>query len=98
MIKAPGAAPIIVITPDLEGAQSIAGWLRGAGLRAISTVRTSDEAIFMLGRGSPGLLILDEKISGRAEGRLLRHLRAFNGLPPLVRMIAEGTANPLAAG
>jgi sigma-B regulation protein RsbU (phosphoserine phosphatase) len=100
MSQPPGVAPIIVVTPNLEEAQHIAGWLRGTGLGAIATVRTIDEAIFMSGRGCPGLLILDEAISSRAEQRLLRHVQASSGggNVPLVRMIADGGRDRLAAG
>ena len=59
----PKAAPIIVISPKSDEAHDIAGWLRGAGLGEISTVRTCDEAIFMLGRSGPDLVIIDEAIS-----------------------------------
>jgi phosphoserine phosphatase RsbU/P len=94
------APPIIVISPKLDEAHDIAGWLRGAGLGEISTVRTCDEAIFMLGRNSPDLLIIDEFISASAEQRLLRHIRA-NGRgdgPPLVRLIGACALDPLASG
>jgi hypothetical protein len=66
------AAPIIVISPEADEAHDIAGWLRGAGLGEISTVRTIDEAIFMIGRNTPDLLVIDEAISAAAEQRLLR--------------------------
>jgi sigma-B regulation protein RsbU (phosphoserine phosphatase) len=97
-MRAPLAAtPIIVVSPQAEEAQIIADWLRGAGLGAISTVRTCDEAIFMLGRGCPGLLIIDEGISGRAERRLMQHVRGRDGIP-LVRLVGATASNPLAAG
>ncbi len=94
------AAPIIVISPKSDEAHDIAGWLRGAGLGEISTVRTIDEAIFMLGRSTPDLLIIDEGISAAAEERLLRHVRANGGGegPPLVRLIGTHALDPLAAG
>jgi sigma-B regulation protein RsbU (phosphoserine phosphatase) len=100
-MSAPSAAtPIIVVSPQSEEAQTIAGWLRGAGLGAISTVRTCDEAIFMLGRGHPGLLIIDEQISSRAERRLLQHVRASGPSDgfPLVRLVGATAGDPLAAG
>ncbi len=94
------AAPIIVISPKPDEAHDIAGWLRGAGLGEISTVRTCDEAIFMLGRSCPDLLIIDEAISAAAEQRLLRHIRTNGGGegPPLVRLIGARALDPLAAG
>ena len=94
------AAPIIVISPKSDEAHDIAGWLRGAGLGEISTVRTCDEAIFMLGRSGPDLLIIDEMISAAAEQRLLRHIRAGGGGdgPPLVRLIGARALDPLASG
>jgi hypothetical protein len=46
------AAPIIVISPKSDEAPDIAGWLGVAGLGETSTVRTGDEAIFMLGQHS----------------------------------------------
>ena len=96
----PKAAPIIVISPKSKEAHDIAGWLRGAGLGEISTVRTCDEAIFMLGRSSPDLLIIDEAISPPAEQRLLRHIQAGGDRdgPPLVRLIGALAFDPLALG
>jgi sigma-B regulation protein RsbU (phosphoserine phosphatase) len=96
----PAATSIIVVSPQPQEAQTIAGWLRGAGLGAISTVRTCDEAIFILGRGRPDLLIIDEAISARAERRLLHHVQAFNhgdGIP-LVRLVDAAVGTPPTAG
>jgi phosphoserine phosphatase RsbU/P len=93
-------APILVVTPQTDEAQHLAGWLRGAGLGAISTARTTDEAIFMLGRNLPTLLIIDEGISLAAEQRLLLHMKAGGPGegPPLVRVIGEHAVDPSASG
>jgi sigma-B regulation protein RsbU (phosphoserine phosphatase) len=82
------SAPIIVVSPSPTEARDIATWLRGASLRTITTVRTCDEAIFLLGRGRPDLLIIDDAICERAEQRLFQHVRSQNAgaTPPLVRL------------
>ena len=101
MMVSPVAPPIIVVSPQSEEAQTIAGWLRGAGLGAISAVRTCDEAIFMLGRGRPNLLIIDENISGRAEHRLLQHVQlsaTSEGIPLLVRLVGAIAGNSFGSG
>ena len=67
-------APIIVLDPDPQEGREIAGWLRSAGLGMISTVRTCDEAIFMLGRRRADLLIIDDRIPRRSTTRLLDHI------------------------
>jgi sigma-B regulation protein RsbU (phosphoserine phosphatase) len=95
----PLQARIIVLDPDAVVAGRIAEWLRSAGLGRISTVRTADEAIFMLGRQSASLLIIDEALPRAAEQRLLHHIAACgNEPPPVVRLIAEGSLDPLAIG
>ena len=73
--------PIVVISPKSNDAHEIAGWLRGAGLGEIATVRTCDEAIFMLGRSSPDLLIIDEAIPAAAEQHLLRLTEPLHAHP-----------------
>ena len=100
MTPSPMGAPIIVLNPDLAEARQIAGWLRAAGLGAISSVRTCDEAIFMLGRGRPSLLIIDEGVPERAEQRLLRHIRwaGTGDDPALVRLVGENAPDRLASG
>jgi sigma-B regulation protein RsbU (phosphoserine phosphatase) len=93
------AAPIIVFDPDIGVARQVAEWLRSAGLGRISTARTADEAIFLLGRQSAALLIIDEALPLTAEMRVLRHLAAGgHGAPPIVRLIAEDSSDPLAMG
>ena len=68
------ATSIIVLGPDAVEARQIADWLRSAGLDGIATVRTCDEPIFMLGRRSASLLIIDGRVPALAEARLLRHI------------------------
>ena len=94
------AAPIIVLDPDASEGRLIAGWLASAGLGMISTVRTCDEAIFMLGRKSADLLIIDERIPALAEQRLLNHIvrSGSHDTPTLVRLIGEASSNSLAVG
>ena len=93
-------APIIVVNPDLDESNTIAGWLRDTGLGRISTARTCDEAIFLLGRSHAGLLIIDAAISRLAEERLLRHIRAASRgtTPPLIRLICQHAPNPAPSG
>ena len=97
---APLQAPIIVVDPDTATAREMAKWLSNAGLARISTARTADEAIFMLGRRHPALLIIDEALPRAAEQRLLRHITAHGneGPPPIVRLISKGSSDPLALG
>ena len=92
--------PIIVVDPDTVSAKQIAQWLCTAGLDRISTARTADEAIFMLGRRNAALLIIDESLPRAAEQRLLRHIAARGNAcpPPIVRLISGGSSDPLAAG
>jgi phosphoserine phosphatase RsbU/P len=100
MIGPRRAVPIVVVSPRSDEAHAIAGWLRGAGLGEISTVRTCDEAIFMLGRSPPGLLIIDEAIRPAAEQRLLRHIQAAShgDEPPLIRLVGAHAGDALASG
>ena len=101
-------APIIVLDPDALEARQIAGWLRSAGLGHISTVRTCDEAIFMLGRRRASLLIIDERVPEIAEQRLLRHIAGGTAsgrsvspageIPALVRLIGAGADDLQATG
>jgi sigma-B regulation protein RsbU (phosphoserine phosphatase) len=92
--------PILVLSPDGPQGRQIVEWLRAAGLGAVASARTSDEAIFMLGRGRPSLLIVDEDVPWSAERRLLRHIetnhgahdvpaapRPAGGMPVLVRLV-----------
>ena len=58
MSRAP--SPIIVLGPDPREARQLADWLRSAGLGMVSTARTCDEAIFVLGSQRADLLIIDE--------------------------------------
>ncbi len=88
------SAPIIVLDPDVREAQQVAGWLRSAGLGRISAIATTDEAIFMLGRQRPGLLIIDERVPVNAERRLLRHIAACGHAPPLVRLVDAAHVEP----
>lgn len=84
------AAPIVVLHPNGAEARAIAGWLQSAGLGQIAIARTCDEALFLLGRQSAMLLIIDETVPVAAEQRLLRHLD-FCGhavMPALVRLVA----------
>jgi len=59
-------------------------------------VRTSDEAIFMLGRQPASLLIVDEAMSTVSESRLLEHIADCGHPPPvLVRLAtADGVKLP----
>lgn len=100
MPSQPAADSIIVLDPDAREARQIANWLRSAGLGMISTARTSDEAIFMLGRQRPCLLIIDEMITEIAERRLLSHIAScgHQTAPAIVRLIGAGTNDPLAVG
>ncbi len=93
-------APILVLNPDPQESHQIAEWLRAAGLGLISTARTANEAIFMLGRSQPSLLVLDERVPGPDEDRLLRHLQMIEGQedPVLVRLLDERSPAPLALG
>ena len=98
MSSAP-VAPIIVLDPDPREARQIAGWLRSAGLGMISTARTSDEAIFMLGRQRADLLIIDESVTPIAERRLLDHIAdCRNPAPVLVRLLGNGAGPATAQG
>jgi sigma-B regulation protein RsbU (phosphoserine phosphatase) len=93
------AEPIIVLDPDGTEARQVAGWLRSAGLGSIAVARTCDEALFLLGRRNVTLIIIDERVPLAAEQRLLRHIDICgHASPPMVRLIAAGTANPLAVG
>ena len=94
------AAPIIVLDPDPQEARQIATWLRSAGLGMISTARTCDEAIFMLGRRRAALLIIDERISEMSERRLLRHILEFSSppAPAMVRLVSAASIDPFAVG
>ncbi|MEJ0049056.1 MAG: SpoIIE family protein phosphatase [Rhodospirillales bacterium] len=91
---------IVVLDPDAGDARQIAEWLRSAGLGRIFTARTVDEAIFMLGRQRVGLLIIDEFVTHTAERRLLRHIADCGSTPapPLVRLLAADSPDPLAIG
>ena len=86
--------PIIVVDPDTVSAKQIAQWLCTAGLDRISTARTADEAIFMLGRRNAALLIIDESLPRAAEQRLLRHIAAHD----LVVRVGAAMARPDLAG
>ena len=90
-------APIIVLDPDAQQARQIAGWLRTAGLGMISTARTCDEAIFMLGQQRASLLIIDERVPPLAEQRLLRHISDAGHAPgpALVRVVAAPMAEDM---
>jgi sigma-B regulation protein RsbU (phosphoserine phosphatase) len=92
--------PIIVLDPDAREARQVADWLRSAGLGQISTARTCDEAIFMLGRQRASLLIIDERVPETAERRLLSHIAKYGRepAPAIVRLICAGSANPLMMG
>lgn len=92
------AAPIVVVGSDPAEAHQIAGWLSGAGLGTISTARTCNEAIFMVGRARPDLLIMDETISDGAEQRLLQHIGIGdpNYNPAVVRLIGPHAPDPVA--
>ncbi len=94
-VPEPGSVPdpIIVLDPDPAEARQIADWLRSAGLGMISTARTCDEAIFMLGRQNAGLLIIDAAVPDMAERRLLRHMAMCgHGTPITVRLLADAAA------
>ena len=92
--------PIIVLDPDVREARRISDWLRSAGLGTILMARTCEEAIFVLGRQNVSLLIIDESLPPSAELRVLRHITADHTRtpPPLVRLIGNGSTNPLALG
>ena len=92
----PVASPIIILSPDPKEAHDVAAWLRGAGISGIATARTCDEAIFMLGRNHPCLLIMDERIPDHAERRLLSHIATGGDgePPPLLRLVSgQGMKN-----
>jgi phosphoserine phosphatase RsbU/P len=93
----PIAAPIVILDPDVGEARQIASWLSSAGLGAISTARTCDEAIFMLGSRSTSLLIIDELVSERSERRLLQHMvnHGHTVAPILVRLASDRSATRL---
>ncbi len=87
-------APILVLDPDGAAARQIAAWLRSAGLGKIATARTCDEALFLLGRQTAMLLIIDEAVTLHAERRLLGHL-AYCGhatMPAIVRLAGTPAA------
>ena len=98
MSRAP--SPIIVLGPDPREARQLADWLRSAGLGMVSTARTCDEAIFVLGSQRADLLIIDELIPGVAEDRLLRHIEECGNLPgpAIVRIMGSVDGDLLAAG
>jgi sigma-B regulation protein RsbU (phosphoserine phosphatase) len=87
-------APVIVLHPDPGESARVATWLRTAGLGAISTARTCDEAIFMLGSRSATLLIIDEQVTERSERRLLQHIAGSGHAiaPALVRLGGQASA------
>jgi len=93
-------APIVVLDPDTAEARQIAAWLRSAGLGRISTARTCDEALFLLGRQNAMLLILDEQVPVAAEQRLLRHIEACGHTPPpaIVRLVGATPGESLGPG
>jgi phosphoserine phosphatase RsbU/P len=88
------AAPIVVLDPNVGEARQIASWLSSAGLGAISTARTCDEAIFMLGSRAASLLIIDEHVSERSERRLLQHMvnHGHTVVPRLIRLAGDHSA------
>lgn len=96
----PTTAAILVLSPNVAEGRQIATWLSSAGLGAIATARTCDEAIFILGSRSASLLIVDEQVNERSERRLLQHM-ASNGhkvAPTLVRLIGEVPSAQRASG
>ncbi len=90
----PVMAPIIVLDPDAQEGRQIADWLRSAGLGMISTVRTCDEAIFMLGRRPAELLIIDERVPAVARQRLAGHFTdsGHEAAPTVVWLCMPGSA------
>ena len=89
-----------MLAPDLREARLVAGWLRAAGLGEILAARTCDEAIFLIGRALPNLLIIDQQIAAHAEERLLQHIRdnGHAASPALVRLIGETAADCVGSG
>jgi sigma-B regulation protein RsbU (phosphoserine phosphatase) len=94
------ATAIVVLDTDLSAARRIGSWLRDAGLRGVLTARTCDEALFLLGRKNPLLLIIDEHISVADETRLLWHIALCGHAPApaIVRVLADNSPNLLAVG
>lgn len=92
-------APIIVLNPDRQEALKVAKWLRRAGLGAITTAHTCDEAIFMLGRAQPSLILIDEHVPEHGERRLLQHIQANSGpVGPVMIRLSSRDSQPHASG
>ncbi len=89
----------IVLSPHSLEARRIAGWLRTSGLGIVTTARTADEAIFILGRQPAGLLIIDESVPLVAEEQLLAHISEKNNgaIPVIVRLLSADQTEPCTA-
>lgn len=91
---------IVVLDPDNQEAAQIADWLRRSGLAMVSTARTCDEAIFLVGRKRIRLLVIDEHVTELAERRLLNHIAATRHAPApaIVRLMGIPPVDPFALG